>query len=132
MMGPPMNLGSKGTSDVIDGAKLRVGVLLAASSASSDKGLLSKSLLVLDGGCCCSGPVSLARLLVEDGGEGRVVTYAVVDTNGLLGANVTAVFKGFVLFKMFGVAGLSPLTTAVAFAPAGIKWISLVPDDLAS
>ena len=76
MIGPPINLGSKGTSDVIEGAKLRVGVLLAASSANNDKGLLSKSGLVLDGegkGCCWP-PTSLAKLLVEDGGEGRVAT----------------------------------------------------------
>ena len=39
MIGPPINLGSKGTSNVVQGARFKVGVLLAASSASNDNGL---------------------------------------------------------------------------------------------
>ena len=33
IIGPPINLGSKGRSDVVDGDKFNEGVLLAASSA---------------------------------------------------------------------------------------------------
>lgn len=130
MIGPPINLGSKGISEVIDGTKFRVGVLRAASSANSDSGLLSKSELVLEA-ACGSAPASLVKLLVEDGGEGSVVvvvTNDVADTIALLGAKVTAVLSGLALFKIFGVAGLSPfeVTAATAAALAGTKWINLV------
>ena len=82
MIGPPMNLGSKGISEVVEGPIFKVGVLRAASSANKDSGLLSKSELVLEA-ACCSAPASLVTLLVEDGGEGNVVTKAVVDTMAL-------------------------------------------------
>ena len=97
MMGPPMNLGSIGRSEVVHGIKLSVGVLLDASSAKSDKGLLSKSGLLVDG-CSAEVALSLWTLLVEDGGEGIVATY--VDTICLLGAKV--IVAGLALFKILG------------------------------
>ena len=134
MMGPPINFGSRGTSEVIDGPKFRVGVLREASSANNDKGFFSTSGLVLDVGCC-SEPGSLEILLVEEGGEGKVVTYAVVETIArLAGAKVTEVLG--LRFKMLGVAGLSRPLAAIAAAaaaePAGTKWINLVAVGLAS
>ena len=45
IIGPPINFGSNGTSEVVQGPKFRVGVLLAASSANKLNGLLSKSEL---------------------------------------------------------------------------------------
>ncbi len=74
-----MNFGQSGTSEDMHGAKFKVGVLLAASSASKLRGLFSKSSD--GGGCCCDvvgSWVSLLTLLVEDGGDGMVAVTKVV------------------------------------------------------
>ena len=39
IIGPPINLGSRGTSNVVQGARFKVGVRRAASSASRESGL---------------------------------------------------------------------------------------------
>ena len=48
MIGPPINFGSKGTSNVVQGAKFKVGVLRAASSASKDNGLRGTKSALLE------------------------------------------------------------------------------------
>ena len=59
----------------------------------------------------------LMLLVVEDGGEGIVVTYVVVETICLFGAKVMVVAPGLALFRIFGAETCRP-SLATLFAAA--------------
>ena len=60
-------------------------------------------------------------LVVEDGGEGIVVTYVVVETICLFGAKVIVVAPGLALFRIFGAETCRPSATLFA---AATNWTS--------